>query len=401
MPVDELLAAVAIGDVPPDRAVHLWPHHVTATLGPVPVRIHSNSTTAIDYLNRLFTPGNDLWAIADQGDYRHPALSVRCHFMDAESTAALVQHVSAGTQPSPRTPTRLHVDAPAEWIDLDGHQRVLLAGGVGQPIAPQLVTVRGASEITIICCNTPDALMNLARHLREIGYRLAENDGWICLHASAADLDGQAVAIVGESGAGKSTMALALSARPGWRFLANDRLMVRLDPGTGSLRAVAMPCPIRLNAGTLRGLEIDDAHEWELSRPRPGHESDWAQFRGAAKLNVLPSEWRELTGADLSPAGSLAAVLLPTPILGGTEIRIAKHFDPTTAITAQCMSPDDPVYVSDWLGRRSITPERVRAHAHQIVASVAALPALQVDFGTGLALTPVADRVAAALQAIW
>jgi hypothetical protein len=400
MPVDELLAAVAIGDVPADRAEHLWPHYATAALGPIPVQIHSNSTTAIDYLRRLFTPGNDLWAMADQ-DHRHPALSVRCHFMDTESTANLVHHIATRTQHSPRAATRLHVDAPAEWIDLDGQQRVLLAGGAGQPIAPQLVTVREASEITIICCDTPDALMNLARHLREIGYRLAENDGWICLHASAADLDGQAVAIVGDSGAGKTTMALALSARHGWRFLANDRLMVRLDPSTGSLRAVAMPCPIRVNSGTLRGLAINDAHEWDLSRPKPGHDSDWSQFRGAAKLNVLPSEWRELAGTDLSPAGSLAAVLLPAPVLDGAEVCIAKHPGPTAAITAQCMSPDDPVYVTDWLERRTITPELVRAHAHQVVAALTALPALSVSFGTELALAAVADQVAAALQATW
>jgi hypothetical protein len=196
-------------------------------------------------------------------------------------------------------------------------------------------------------------------------------------------------------------MALALSARHGWRFLANDRLMVRLDPSTGSLRAVAMPCPIRVNSGTLRGLAINDAHEWDLSRPKPGHDSDWSQFRGAAKLNVLPSEWRELAGTDLSPAGSLAAVLLPAPVLDGAEVSIAKHPGPTAAITAQCMSPDDPVYVTDWLERRTITPELVRAHAHQVVAALTALPALSVSFGTELALAAVADQVAAALQATW
>jgi hypothetical protein len=65
------------------------------------------------------------------------------------------------------------------------------------------------------------------------------------------------------------------------------------------------------------------------------------------------------------------------------------------------MSPDDPVYVTDWLERRTITPELVRAHAHQVVAALTALPALSVSFGTELALAAVADQVAAALKATW
>lgn len=400
MRADDLLTAVLIGAAPWERAEELWPLRASADLGSTRVEIRSNCLPAIDYLRRLFTPGNDLWSAADQRR-RPPTLTVRCHVTSTERTARLVEHVATRHRRSPHRPTRMHIDAPAAWIDIGERHSVLVIGGTGQLIAPQLVSVRDWSHITIVCCDTADAVLNLARHVREIGYRLAENDGWVCLHASAAARDGHTVAIVGDSGAGKTTMALALAARPDWRFLGNDRLMVKLDPRDGSLRAVALPCPVRLNAGTLRGLAIDGAHEWELTRPKPGHDSDWSQFRGTAKLNILPCEWRESTGTELSAGGQLAAVLLPAPDLGGDLIRITAHRDPTAPIAAQCMSPDDPVYVTDWLGRRTIPSQRIRANAQQVVAAMAALPAVGVQFGTALALAPVADRVAAAIEAVW
>lgn len=397
---DELLTAVLLGAASGQRAKELWPLRAGADLGSTRVEIRSNCGAAIDYLRRLFTPGNDLWSAADQCR-RPPALTVRCHVTRAERTARLVEHVSALHRRRPRRPTRLHVDAPAAWIDLSERHSVLVIGGTGQLIAPQLVSVRDWSLITIICCDTADAVLNLARHVREIGYRLAENDGWICLHASAADRGGHTVAIVGDSGAGKTTMALALAGRPDWRFLGNDRLMVKLDPRDGSLRAVALPCPVRLNAGTLRGLAIDGAREWKLTRPKPGPDSDWSQFRGTAKLNILPCEWQQSTGTELTAGGQLAAVLLPAPDLGGDGVRIATHENPTASIAAQCMSPDDPVYVADWLGRRTIPSQRIRANARQVVAAMAALPAISVQFGTALPLGPVADKVAVAIEAAW
>jgi hypothetical protein len=54
--------------------------------------------------------------------------------------------------------------------------------------------------------------------------------GVTCLHASAAALDGFAVAFVGDAGAGKSTTAAALAAK-GWTVLADD--IVALEERSG------------------------------------------------------------------------------------------------------------------------------------------------------------------------
>ena len=60
---------------------------------------------------------------------------------------------------------------------------------------------------------------------------LALQDTW-CLHASAAVLHDRAIAFLGESGKGKSTLAAFLGAGAGavWRLLADDVLPVRLGP---------------------------------------------------------------------------------------------------------------------------------------------------------------------------
>lgn len=53
--------------------------------------------------------------------------------------------------------------------------------------------------------------------------------GWAVLHASAVELDGQAIAIMGNPGAGKSTLATLASAR-GARLVTDDVLRVAVDP---------------------------------------------------------------------------------------------------------------------------------------------------------------------------
>ncbi|HEY2962153.1 MAG TPA: hypothetical protein VGJ37_07025 [Pyrinomonadaceae bacterium] len=77
--------------------------------------------------------------------------------------------------------------------------------------------------------------------------------GLVCLHASAVVVDGQAIALIGPAGAGKSTTAAAFAAR-GFSILAED--VVTLDDrGDSFLVRPAYPC-IRLwptSAATLFG----------------------------------------------------------------------------------------------------------------------------------------------------
>jgi HprK-related kinase B len=72
--------------------------------------------------------------------------------------------------------------------------------------------------------------------------------GGAMIHASAAVLDGRAVAIAGQSGSGKSSVAVRLLER-GFDFLTNDRLI--MVPQRGGLVGYGLPKLPRINPGTL------------------------------------------------------------------------------------------------------------------------------------------------------
>jgi HprK-related kinase B len=72
--------------------------------------------------------------------------------------------------------------------------------------------------------------------------------GYVMLHASAALGEEGGVAFAAQSGAGKSTMALAL-VEEGYRFVTNDRLLVRSH--NGQVEMVGVPRIPRVNPGTL------------------------------------------------------------------------------------------------------------------------------------------------------
>jgi HprK-related kinase B len=72
--------------------------------------------------------------------------------------------------------------------------------------------------------------------------------GGAMLHASALVHDDRAVAVLGQSGSGKSSVAVRLLER-GFDFLSNDRLIVL--PGKDGMHAHGLPRLPRVNPGTL------------------------------------------------------------------------------------------------------------------------------------------------------
>ncbi|MEU8265122.1 hypothetical protein AB0C02_31505 [Micromonospora sp. NPDC048999] len=239
---------------------------ITVQLGGLTVDVLASTGAATTYIQRLFTPANELWNVVSPATPAAPTgatATMRCLALPRSRAAALAEHVRVRGAEAPRH-VLMHVGAPATWRQMPGGLVLLTDPHAG--IAPQLI-VRHPDSFTVITCDDTDATMNAARHLREIGYRRAEDDGWVCLHASAATMDGRGILIVGDSGAGKSTLALALAATATGAFISNDRTMITTALDTAP-RAVAMPGPIRLNGGTLRALGYASAAQWDLTRPK-------------------------------------------------------------------------------------------------------------------------------------
>ncbi|PZH16435.1 hypothetical protein C1I97_06515, partial [Streptomyces sp. NTH33] len=382
-----LLHALLAGTTEPDALDPWCPEHLGVTLGRHTVDIRSTPHTPIRYIQRLFTPATELWhphpAAAD------PDLILRCIALPRSHVAALAQHVRAHATGAARK-VRMHVNAPATWYELSGCPA--LTPDPAPSIAPQIIA-RHRTGYTIITCDDADASMNTARHLREMGYRLAEDRGWVCFHASAAVLDGRGVLIPGNSGSGKSSLALALATADSGAFLANDRTLTACSPGR-SPRAIALPGPIRLNGGTLHALGLDQVADWNLTRSKPAHDTDWQSFRGDSKLHVLPAEWAEHTGTPLTAEAAVHAIVFPD-ILPDSHTLTLDPLPPEEArkrLAAQCMSPHDDVYTDDWLDTRSSPITDLTRTASRVLDTLAQLTAFTLHFGTG---TPYADVTAA------
>lgn len=376
----KLLARVA----EPACTVRFGQHRLTAG---------SNQQAQIDYLRALFAPGNDLWSVGPVDAHELSAVGLR---LTDDAFASLVDRL-AERAPSFES-VRMHVHAPARRYCLGPETTATVAEATSSAEGPVLVV---KSPSGLVCAGTDQAYNHLdfARQLREYGYRLGEDRSWVGLHASCAQLpDGSGAIMVGHSAAGKSTVALALAMSPNGGFVANDRVMVR-DTDGGHVEAIAMPVPIRLNAGTVYALGLDAATEWKLTRPQPDYQrSDWGSFGGGSKLSVLPSEWHERTGTKLVSRVRTGVVVLPQarPDDGRIRIREASPEQVRKALTEQCMTPADEVFVDDWLQLRH-TPEQILGEgAQQTIKQLSALPALSVEFGPG---TNLSDLAAALTEA--
>lgn len=149
---------------------------------------------------------------------------------------------------------------------------------------------------------------------REIGTRAAP--GWL-LHAAALEVNGQALVLCGPSGAGKTTLALALVQR-GFRLLTEEIVWIG-DDGTvrGLPRAIHIPAdspqraripaawqqlpyPIQQPSGaTLDNLLVVPPPETFVLEPRPlaaivrmGHGRDWEPFlRESPNAEALQRLW--------------------------------------------------------------------------------------------------------------
>ena len=121
-------------------------------------------------------------------------------------------------------------------------------------VAPQVARFKivGGSEILV----EPDGdvpIRNVRIFLLGSAFgALLHQRGLLPLHANAVEIDGKAVAFMGESGAGKSTLAAWFHDR-GYRIIADDVCVVQFDEG-GRLRAHPGLPRLRLWAEALEAL---------------------------------------------------------------------------------------------------------------------------------------------------
>jgi hypothetical protein len=164
--------------------------------------------------------------------------------------------------------------------------------------------------------------------------------------------------------------------------------------------ACGMPVPIRINGGTMHALGLKDATSWQLARRQPDFvTSDWQSFCGDSKLNLLPVEWRARTGTPLVPSVRLTAIVLPR-VTKDSAVLSVRRVDPDQArevLTEQLMTPDDDVFVEDWLHARTRDRDEIGALAGRTFEALMRLPILVAELGTRNTLVNLSSAIREAL----
>lgn len=165
----------------------------------------------------------------------------------------------------------------------------------------------------------PAARLALVRVLRELGCARAAREGALLLHAGAVAGPEGITAFVGEKRSGKSTLLVHALQGGGARFVANDRLAVRVRPDEVS--AVGVPTIVSLRAGTLglserlRSRLAGPAWHWtstlaqaradqQAGRAAPGH-------RPGAPARVTAAQLCALLGTAAQRGGPLRRIVFP------------------------------------------------------------------------------------------
>lgn len=189
--------------------------------------------------------------------------------------------------------------------------------------------------------------------------------GMDILHASSVALGGGAVAFLGSSGAGKTTLAGRIVAR-GARLVTDD--VLALDLAGTSVRAHRGAAVVRIDPRELRAMTEDERRVLGNVQAR------------AEKWHVAP---------PLAPARlplSLTYHLVRPAEVDGVDIAAVRPYDPALLLGSAFLP-----YVTD--------PERLRRQLEVGAAVASSTPLYQVRVGSEASSAEVADAVLAHAQA--
>ncbi|MFZ0662837.1 MAG: hypothetical protein WAM66_09105 [Acidobacteriaceae bacterium] len=228
----------------------------------------------------------------------------------------------------------------ASWKCCDDGYLVLFPGLCSFRILP------GAMRID--CAAGPGVSESTIAHLildHAIPRLLSLTPGFVVFHASAVLVGDRVIAVLGQSGQGKSTLAAWFAAQ-GFPLLTDDCLVVRWDEGARQWLAQPSYQSVRLWPDSVDALGIPDSELREFAgyslKKRTGREVDFRFASSGAPLAacfVLPSP------VDSEPTGPPALRALPVNdaflALAGAVFRIdpedagvnRREFDVLTSLT--------------------------------------------------------------------
>ncbi|MGI9510534.1 MAG: hypothetical protein ACR2QJ_14435 [Geminicoccaceae bacterium] len=188
------------------------------------------------------------------------------------------------------------------------------------------------SIFMIFSSRTRRPALEFSRSVREVVASYLTDQGWALFHAGAVETSEGALMIVGDPGAGKTSLLLALLSG-GARYIANELLFVRLEEER--VRVLGYPLVVAVGLGTamhLPGLRplieepdplLYPRRRFDAERVARTKPDDWPSLDD--KLQLLPEElgsYVETPG--FVPGGELRAIVVPELSKQATGPKVAQ-----------------------------------------------------------------------------
>lgn len=184
---------------------------------------------------------------------------------------------------------------------------------------------------------TPDILddpMDAANTLcgALIGAYVAQDSALLSLHSAGVVIPGGAVALMGNSLAGKSSVSLHL-ATAGCAFICDDRLVVRVPPGEPFVEAVSLHLAAKMRLPLPKGCKEPLRRFVETHRQARERDPGWDEYVTYLRLD----DREQLPFAAAAPLQAL--ILLERHPAGETQLRPASQADMVRAILHHGVAP--------------------------------------------------------------
>ena len=223
----------------------------------------------------------------------------------------------------------------------------------------------------------------LIRYLRELQRRQYQNQGGSIYHSSGVSKDGATCLMMGEKGAGKTTLMLKLCSA-GFDFVANDRVALFRDFSVRGL-----PLPVRIDPKSLSSFSdrIDAFRYLEQLR----------STQGDGKVELYPEEFCSYFANRVIYLSNLKCIIFPRIILDVSGVFAATLVSTEMArllIEQSCFTPKDESWFDDWFGLDELSHYELSASSRAMTEVLSErMPSYILEFSYDLSVDILANFV--------
>ena len=240
-----------------------------------------------------------------------------------------------------------------------------------------------ATRVIRVWGPTPKALrVPLLRIIEDLFLNEIQRNRGIIVHASGVVADGRSTLVLGNKGAGKSSLLVKLLQNFDVQKLANDNVCLQLEKDEMTVQG--WPAFMKLCAGTV-ATHRELVHDFpEQARTVLDNDAElWAVYE---KIPLYPSQAAERFATRLAASAPLGAVILPrfTTSLPG-RLSIANYTDLASELRLCLQGMFNPNH-SEWLHLNPADRDQVLASCDEIARwiSRARIPVYYLDWGVSL-----------------